>query len=81
MQKELKTEMVNLPIGSFYKDKTNVNEIGIKWMYVDDLIQFKTSSCLIHYDLTKKKEVNSLNNYKNVFDNPQQFVLTPFYIP
>ena len=50
-------------------------------MYVDDLIQIKLKSCLLHYDLVKKKEVESLNNYKGVFDKTPAFVLTPFFIP
>lgn len=35
----------------------------------------------MHYDLDAEKEVLCLNNYEGIFDIPQQFVLTPFFIP
>ena len=54
---------VKLPVKEFYKDKSNVDEIGLKWMYVNDLVQFKLKTCQIHYDLEKDIEVTSLNNY------------------
>ena len=50
-------------------------------MYMKDLVQIKLQHCLLHYDLDDEKEVSCLNNYQGVFDNPQQFVLTPFFIP
>lgn len=77
----LESSPVDLPIASFIDENDDNEEIGLKWMYVDDLIQFKMKRCLIHYDLSTKKEVACLNNYQGVFDNPQQFVLTPFFIP
>jgi len=50
-------------------------------MYLKDLVQIKLKHCLMHYDLDSEKEVTCLNNYQDVFDNPQMFVLTPFLIP
>ena len=77
----LESSPVDLPVGTFIEEKAEKDEIGLKWMYVDDLIQFKLKRCLIHYDLNTKKEVACLNNYQDIFDKPQQFVLTPFFIP
>lgn len=50
-------------------------------MYVDDLVQFKLSICLIQYDLMKQREVACLNNYQGAFDDASKFVLSPFFIP
>ena len=30
-----------LPIRAYYEEKSEVDEIGIKWMNVQDVIQFK----------------------------------------
>ena len=35
---ELKWSLVNLPIDKFIEDRSKVDEIGIKWMFVDDLV-------------------------------------------
>ena len=78
---ELEWSTINLPIAKFYEDKSKVDEIGLKWMYVDDLVQFKLSICLIQYDLMKEREVACLNNYQGAFDDASKFVLSPFFIP
>ncbi len=67
---DLKAKKVNLPISDFYEDKSQVNEIGLKWMYLKDMVQIKLQHCLLHYDLDDEKEVSCLNNYQGVFDNP-----------
>ena len=48
---ELEHSPVTIPIDYFYEDVEVVDEIGLKWMYVGDLVQFKLKSCLIQYDL------------------------------
>lgn len=60
---ELEFSTVDLPIKEFYEEVNEVEEIGLKWMFVEDLVQFKLSSCLIQYDLMNNKEVAVLNNY------------------
>lgn len=34
----IRSSPVKLPITQFYENKYDVDEIGLKWMYVDDLI-------------------------------------------
>lgn len=48
---ELEWSSINLPVASFYDDKREVDEVGLKWMYVDDVVQYKLKSCLLQYDL------------------------------
>ena len=78
---ELKWNTINLPVKEFYEDKSEVDEIGIKWMFVDDLVQFKLKPCLLQYDLKNDREVAVLNNYHGAFDDSSKFVLSPFFIP
>lgn len=35
---ELKWSPIHLPVAEFYEDKSKVDEIGLKWMFVDDLV-------------------------------------------
>ena len=60
---ELTWSTINLPVAHFYEDKREVDEVGLKWMYVEDLVQFKLKPCLLQYNLQNDKEVNCLNNY------------------
>ena len=78
---ELKWSTINVPVDAFYEDKREVNEIGLKWMFVADLVQFKLKPCLLQYDLNTDKEVACLNNYMGAFDDSAKYVLTPFFIP
>lgn len=60
---KIQQQRVMLPIRAYYEEKSEVDEIGIKWMNVQDVIQFKLKQCLIHYDLNAEREIASLNNY------------------
>lgn len=44
---DVKAEKINLPIAEFVEDKNKVDEVGLKWMFVDDLVQIKLKHCLI----------------------------------
>ena len=72
---------MQLPIAEFIEEQKNVDEIGLKWINKHDLVQFKLKQCLLLYDIHDETEITCLNNYEEAFDDPMNFVLTPFYIP
>lgn len=63
------------------KAELGKDELGIVGTESKDIIQIKTPICLIKWDLVNQKEVDSLHNYRGVFDDETSYIPTAFKIP